>query len=385
MNGNTSANRRPVRVALAGLGKMGLSHLAILNMQPKLQLVAVCDSATYVLDIISKYGGITGYTDYRTMLDREKPDAVVIATPSALHEEMVGEALRRDIHVFCEKPFCLNVKAGAELVSEAARRGLVNQVGYHNRFVSTFEETRKLISAGVIGEVYHATAECYGPVVLKPKGSTWRANKNAGGGCLYDYACHGIDLIHFMIGQPESVSGSTLGKIFSADAEDEVYANLRYPDGKTAQISANWSDDSYRKMHTTISLWGTKGKIIAGRQEINLFIKEGVSAPAGYHPGWTVIYTTAITSPVTYYLRGEEYSAQIDHFADCITEPGLPNRSDFKSAYATDVVANWIRQDADRVGTSGEEQGQRLEKLSTLQAFKRSFGSIGAVSRATSR
>ncbi|MGZ4974240.1 MAG: Gfo/Idh/MocA family protein [Limisphaerales bacterium] len=382
MDINNSANRRPVRVALAGLGKMGLSHLAILNMQPKLQLVGVCDSATYMLDIISKYGGIVGYTDYRTMLERAEPEAVVIATPSALHEQMVAEALRRNIHVFCEKPFCLDVKAGAELVLEAERRGLVNQVGYHNRFVGTFEEARKLISAGVIGEVYHATAECYGPVVLKPKGSTWRANKSAGGGCLYDYACHGIDLIHFMIGQPDSVSGSTLGKIFSTDAEDEVYANLRYPDGKTAQISANWSDDSYRKMHTTISLWGTKGKIIAGRQEISLFIKERV---AGYQPGWTKIYTTSITSPVGYYLRGEEYSAQIDHFADCITEPGLLNKSDFRSAHATDVVADWIRQDAELTEDRSRPQSQHVNRTGTLQAFKRSFSSLGAGSRVASR
>jgi scyllo-inositol 2-dehydrogenase (NADP+) len=257
-------NRPKIKVALAGLGKMGLSHQAILNMHPELKLVAVCDPAAYLLGIIEKYTGMPGFTDYVKMLDEAMPDAVVIATPSSLHENMVAEALRRNIHVFCEKPFCLDVEAGAELVQEAQRRQLVNQVGYHNRFLGTFEKAKMLVDRGEIGEIYHASVECYGPVVLRPKINTWRATKRAGGGCLYDYACHGIDLIHFLIGQPASVCGSTLRSVFSSDTEDEVYANFLYDDGKTAHVSANWSDDSFRKMSTTISLWGTKGKLLEG-------------------------------------------------------------------------------------------------------------------------
>jgi scyllo-inositol 2-dehydrogenase (NADP+) len=385
MHTNTDSKRPRIKVALAGLGKMGLSHQAILNMHPNLELVSVCDSAGYLLSLIKKYTGTPGYTDYETMLDREKPDAVVIATPSSLHEHMVREALRRDIHVFCEKPFCLNIEEGARLVEEAERRNLVNQVGYHNRFLATFEEAKNLISNGVIGDVHHVSAECYGPVVLNSKASTWRASKRAGGGCLYDYACHGIDLIQFFIGQPASVRGSTLRSVFSTDAEDEVYANFLYPDGKTARVSANWSDDSFRKMATTITAWGTKGKLVVGRQEINLYLRPQKDLPANLHEGWTTIYTTAITKPVWYYLRGEEYSAQIDHFVQCIQDRTLQNKSHFRSAYATDVVADWIRSDASDSAAQVTQTINDVQTRAAPRGFKKTLSSVGAGFRAFSR
>jgi predicted dehydrogenase len=385
MHINTTENRRTIRVALAGLGKMGLSHQAIINMHPDLELVAVCDSAGYLLDVIKKYTGIPGHSDFRLMLEREKPDAVVIATPSSLHEQMVAEALQRDIHVFCEKPFCLNVEEGEKLVLEAERRQLVNQVGYHNRFLGTFEAARDMVSRGVIGEVYHASAECYGPVVLRPKVMTWRASQRAGGGCLYDYACHGLDLINFMMGQPASVCGSTLRSVFSSETEDEVYANLHYPDGKTARISANWSDDSFRKMSTTICLWGTKGKLIAGRQEINLYLRPDKNIPDGLHAGWTTTYTTSLTQPVWYYLRGEEYSAQIDHFAQCIKQRTLKNKSDFRSALATDTVADWIRKDAADPHSQERFHSQSPGGRAPLRGLRKTLNSFGAGIRAFSR
>lgn len=385
MHINNADKGRAIRVALAGLGKMGLSHQAILNMHPGLELVAVCDSASYVLDVIKKYTGIPGYTDYGVMLDREKPEAVVIATPSSLHEQMVGEAIRRNMHVFCEKPFCLNVGEGEKLVLEAERRQLVNQVGYHNRFLGTFDAARELVSSGALGEVYHASAECYGPVVLRPKATTWRSSQRAGGGCLYDYACHGLDLINFMIGQPASVCGSTLRSVFSSETEDEVYANLHYSDGKTAQISANWSDDSFRKMSTTISLWGTKGKLIAGRQELNLYLRPHKDIPNGMHAGWTTLYTTALTQPVWYYLRGEEYSAQIDHFVRCINQRTLQNKSSFRSALATDTVADWIRKDAANPHNHDRSHADSAGARVPVTGLKKTLASLGAGFRVFSR
>ena len=58
------------------------------------------------------------------------------------------------------------------------------------------------------------------------------------------------------------MGGTVLGQVFSADTEDEVYSTLFYPRGVTAQLSVNWSDESYRKMTTKVTLWGTKGRIV---------------------------------------------------------------------------------------------------------------------------
>ena len=92
---------------------------------------------------------------------------------------MVRAALTRGIHVFCEKPLFLDTRDGAELTALAAQRGLVTQVGYHNRFVGTFAEAKRLLEIGAIGTVTNALAEAYGPVVTKPSKGGWRDQRAA--------------------------------------------------------------------------------------------------------------------------------------------------------------------------------------------------------------
>ena len=201
-----------VNVGLIGLGKMGLSHLAIVNTHPAAKLIGVCDTASYLCSVLHKYTGIEVFSDYRQLLDQKSLDAVIIATPSRFHSEIVREALRRNLHVFCEKPFCLDAAEGLELAELADRKGVVNQVGYHYRFVGSFNEAKRLLDAQALGRLHHVRVEAYGPVVLRPKGATWRTKGSEGGGCLYDYACHAIDIVNYLVGTPNAVSGTVLNR-----------------------------------------------------------------------------------------------------------------------------------------------------------------------------
>jgi scyllo-inositol 2-dehydrogenase (NADP+) len=335
-----------IRAALIGLGKMGISHQAIVNAHPDIDLVAICDPADYVRDVLQKFTGVRGFSDYRKMLTDEKLDAVFIATPSRFHAEMVGAALDHGLHVFCEKPFCLDVSEGKRLAEKARAKGLVNQVGYHYRFVGSFIEVKRLIDAGALGKLHHIRAEAYGPVVLRPKGSTWRGKRSEGGGCLYDYASHALDLINYLVGSPAEVGGTVLNQIFSRDVEDEVYSTLYFKDGMTGQLCANWSDDSFRKMSMIISVWGSNGRVTANRQEMQTFLRSAQNAPEGYTDGWNVRYTTELTDEVLFYLRGEEYSAQIDHFVEAVKLNLGNTRSTFATAVETDMVADALFRDA---------------------------------------
>ena len=335
-----------LRVAVIGLGKMGVSHLAIINAHPDVKVVAVCDSLGYALDILNKYTGISTYSDFDKLLAQVELDAVVIATPSRFHAPMVTAALNKGLHVFCEKPFCLDPDDADRLAALAEEKGLVNQVGYHYRFVGAFQEMHRLLAAGAVGKVSHVLAEAYGPVVLKPKGSTWRTQSSEGGGCLYDYAAHPLNLLNWFFGQPIAVSGSVLGRIFSRDTDDEVYSTLHFDKGVTAQLSVNWSDDSHRKMSTKLSIWGEKGRIIADRQECQVYLRDASSAPPGFQVGWNLRYTTSLTDPVWFYIRGEEYSAQIDHFVRSINDTSTARSNSFAQAAMTDRAIARIVEDA---------------------------------------
>jgi predicted dehydrogenase len=250
--------------------------------------------------------------------------------------------------VFCEKPFCLNPDESQRLADIAEQRGLVNQVGYHNRFVGAFQEMKRLLDAGAIGRVTHILAEAYGPVVLRPKGSTWRSRRTEGGGCLYDYAAHPINLLNWCFGSCTGVSGSVVNKIFSRDSDDEVYSTLFFPQRITAQLSVNWSDESQRKMTTKVSVWGEGGKLYADRQECQAYLRDTGAAPQGYREGWNVRDTTELTDEVWFYVRGEEYSGQIDHFVRAVGDRSGETSSSFRSAAETDEALAMILTDAAR-------------------------------------
>jgi scyllo-inositol 2-dehydrogenase (NADP+) len=250
------------------------------------------------------------------------------------------------LHVFCEKPFCLSAEDGLALAEMAEKKGRANQVGYHYRFVGTFHELKHLLDAGALGTLHHIHAEAFGPVVLRPKGRTWRTSKSEGGGCLHDYASHAIDLMNYLVGPPQAVGGTVMNRLFSGDVEDEVYSNLFYSNGLSGQISANWSDESQRKMSTKVSVWGTNGKIVADRQEMQIYFRD--RAPDGFNKGWNSRFTTDLTETVWFYLRGEEYSAQVSHFVDAIKAGRTDTRSTFRSAVDTDLVLTAMAKDADR-------------------------------------
>lgn len=337
-----------IRVGVVGLGKMGLSHFAMVNAHPRVETIA-CDGAGFMVDVLSRNIPNPIYRDYDAMLDKERLDAVVIATPSRLHAPMTKAALERGLHVFCEKPFCLDWKDSEELAQMAAERNLVTQVGYHYRYVGAFREMKRILDTGALGRITHVLAEAYGPVVLRPKRGTWRTQKSEGGGCLYDYAAHPLNLLNWFFGAPARVTGSVLTPIFSDGIDDQVTATLGWNEGPTAQLSVNWSDESHRKMSTKITMIGTNGRIYADRQECQTFLRVSDPALPEYQAGWNLRYTTDLTDEVWFYLRGEEYSAQLADFITAVVEGrSKAVENDFASAAETDRTMAMVIENAEK-------------------------------------
>ena len=140
-----------IRAALIGLGKMGISHAAIAGAHPDIEIVGVCDTSRFLLNAFKKYTTTETFSDYQELIDKKHPDAVFIATPTKSHFPIVKYALENNIHVFCEKPFCLHINEGEELVALAKSKNLVNQVGYHYQFIGTFRELKRLLIANGTG------------------------------------------------------------------------------------------------------------------------------------------------------------------------------------------------------------------------------------------
>jgi predicted dehydrogenase len=321
---------------------MGLSHYAIANALPDADVVALCDTSRYVLSVLRKYAGVETYTSYEEMIDQARLDCVIIATPTAMHFECAKYALEKNVHVFVEKPLTLSPEASRALSELAIARGRVNQVGFHNRFIGTFQEAQRLVRAGALGSVTNIRGDAFGQVVVKEPSSTWRSKKAEGGGCLHDYACHVVDLMNSLVGPPTHVAGARMQSIFSKDVADSVSAVFAYGQ-MSGVLETNWSDETVRKMTTTITAYGTKGKLVVDRQELKLYLRADCAFEA-YQEGWNSRYITDLQKPVSFYLRGEEYSAQLEAFFQAIRSGNLAHENSFASAYETDRVLSLITE-----------------------------------------
>lgn len=335
-----------INIAIVGIGRMGITHYSIINSHPNVQIKAVVDTSSLVLSLLEKYiSGIHTYTDHNELFANENLDAVIICTPPTLHYQIAMKAAEKGIHVFSEKPFTTKQKQAKELSNLFVKKGLVNQVGYVNRFNDIFIAVKQYIDNGIIGDIISFKSEMYSRTITKSEeGKTWRDSRENGGGAVFEVASHAIDLVNFLIGKPDKVTGSCMTSIFSKNVEDAVNATFLYKNGVSGTLNVNWSDESYRKPTNKIELFGSQGKIFADQHGIKIFIKK-ISPHNNFRIGWNIIYITDVFKSVPFYVRGNEFTAQIYHFVDCIINRDKKNNYTFSDATDTLEIIEAIFND----------------------------------------
>jgi predicted dehydrogenase len=300
-----------------------------------------------MLKILSKYVDVKTYTDHTKMLDDSNLDCVLISTPGDSHGEIIRACLKRGLHVFVEKPFTMTASEGQDVIADLQGKSLVNQVGYVNRFNEVFIEVKQLIISGVIGDIVNFSSEMYGATVLKDSRSSWRGRKKTGGGCMYEFASHSIDLVVYLLGRPDGVAGSVLQSIYSSEVEDLVSSTFIYNKGFSGTVMANWSDETFRKPANIVKIMGTGGKIIADKHAYKLYLK-APDPNNGFDQGWNTRYITDFAKSVRFYVRGNEFTRQLDYFIDCIEGKVIGNVASFAEGLKTDSLMEEIPKDAAR-------------------------------------
>jgi predicted dehydrogenase len=304
-----------------------------------------------MLNNLIKYIDIAIFDNYIDMYKKMDLDFVIIATPTALHSGAVKSGVQNNINIFVEKPFTLTVDEGREILDMLNGKRLVNQVGYVNRFNEIFSRVKNHLQGGLIGDVVSFKMEIYGPTVLKDSKTSWRSKKVEGGGCLHDLASHGIDLINYLIGPPTRVSGSVLQPIHSANVEDAAYSTFLYPNNCIGNLIVNWSDPSFRKPSYRIDILGRKGKIIANLHGYKIYFKDNPPSRE-FGRGWNTRYITDFASSVRFYVRGNEFTRQLDYFIDCILKESPGDMCSFSDGLKTDEIIESITRDSAERGTS---------------------------------
>lgn len=305
------------KIGLIGIGKMGLSHLAIARKTPGIEVVAICDVSAPLMYFLGKNTKIETFKNYKKMVSKCALDGVMICVPNSMHYEVAKHCIEEGVHVFIEKPLTLSSKDSKELCEFAFKNNIKGQVGYVNRFNPVFRRVKELIDTGVIGEVVSYLNKMTGGVILKANSKGWRNDYSKGGGCLFDYGPHCFDLSCFFFGSDIRVEAASLTSIFSTKVDDIVSATFKHSEKIVGFNYINWSDSSVRKASNSIEIIGTKGKILANKQEISIYCDEALK-DKNLLQGWNQLYVTDENTDVPYYLRGEDFSNQLIEFSALI-------------------------------------------------------------------
>ena len=217
-----------MRIGLIGAGQFGRRHLQTIRDEPQCQLAAVADPA---------WQGEKRYADYEEMLERAKPDGVIIATPNALHVPAGLACVRRGIPILVEKPIADSVAASKELVGAAERARVPLLVGHHRRHNPILEKAREIVQGGGIGRL---TAVAALWLLQKPADYfdvAWR--REQGGGPLLINAIHNIDDLRFVCGEIEEVRGFMSNATRGFPVEDTAAIALRFANGALGTLTVS--------------------------------------------------------------------------------------------------------------------------------------------------
>ena len=327
------------------MGRMGITHYSIINGHPDIVIESVADPSGLIMTMMNKYLPIKTFKDYNELFSESPPEAVLVCTPPDLHFPIIQKAAEKGIHVFVEKPFTTKLDEASELADIYSGNRLVNQVGYVNRFNDIFGKVKEFIDNDVIGKIIRFKSEMFSCTISKSDESAgWRASRISGGGAVFEMASHAIDLVNFLIGKPDKVTGSSLNKIYSKNVEDAVSSTFLYKSGITGTIYINWSDTSYRKPTNKIEIFGDKGKIFADQHSLKVFLNKP-DEKFKLRQGWNTLYITDVFKPVPFYVRGNEFTSQLWHFVDCIQGKVKRNNCSFADGVNTLEVIEKIFSD----------------------------------------
>ena len=239
-----------VRLGIIGIGNMGSNHCrCILDGEvPDMVLTAVADlkenRRKWAKECLA--GDIRVFENAEELLDSGLVDAVLVATPHYDHPGIVTEAMKRGIHVMCEKPAGVYTKQVREMNEEAEKHDVVFGMMFNQRTNHIYRKMRELVISGSYGQIKRVNwivTDWYRSQAYYDSGD-WRATWDGeGGGVLLNQCPHNMDLLQWICGMPSRVRAFCHeGKWHDIEVEDDVTAYLEYPNGATGVFVTSTGD-----------------------------------------------------------------------------------------------------------------------------------------------
>lgn len=252
-----------LKVGIIGCGLIGNKRALVIKNDPTSVLRAASDiTVINAAGLLQQFGAGAGgraCQDWRGMLNEEKLDAVIVATPNKYLKKISLWALQRGINVLCEKPLGRNPWESERLVKAARENGVILKTGFNHRHHPAIFKAHDLVGKGDIGKVYYARC-IYGHGGRPGYEKEWRASKDiCGGGELLDQGVHVVDLFRWFLGDFEEAVGYTRTCYWPMEVEDNAFAIFRTSGGQTAMMHTSWTQ---WKNRFTFEIFGEAGYLI---------------------------------------------------------------------------------------------------------------------------
>ena len=252
-----------IRIGLIGTGRIGQVHAESIAASNQFDLTYIAD--TYIAGaerISAQYGGeVTD--DPETLLTSDKVDAVLIASPTPTHVNLIRRGIELGLHVLCEKPIDLDIQRVDELRHAAANAKTKIALGFNRRFDPNFSAVKRRVAAGEIGALEQLI------IISRDPAPAPRDYIAVSGGIFRDMTIHDFDMARFLLGEEITEVVATAAvlvdkAIGEAGDFDSVQVMLKTATGKQAMISnsrrATYGYDQRIEVH------GSKGMVKTSMQ-----------------------------------------------------------------------------------------------------------------------
>ncbi len=303
-----------VNAAVIGTGNMGRNHARVYFELDGVTLVAIADINEEGKNIAKEFGS-NFYKDYGQMLEKEAIDAISIAVPTALHEKVALDCIKKGKHVLIEKPISNTIESAETIIKEAKERGVVLTVGHVERFNPAVFRLKEIIKQGKLGEITSIIARRVGIFPSRIKDAN----------VFLDLAVHDIDIFNYLLESVPNSVYSTAGRVIGS-REDHAIILLSYNSNKTGNkttcfVQVNWiTPVKIRNLAVT----GTRGYAELDYISQNLVLYESIYEKDYDSFGDFVIKFGTPEKSIEKIKKAEPLKIELSHFIDCVTGKKSP-------------------------------------------------------------
>ncbi len=328
-----------LKAAVIGAGAMGRNHARVYAELERVRLVAVADVNPQALQAVGRRFGVRSYTDYREMLDVEKPDLVSVAVPTALHRTVALEVIARGINLLVEKPIAATSAQAREVITAATRARVKLAVGHVERFNPAVIELKRRLAAGDLGQVFAAHSRRLSPF----------PGRITDVGVVLDLATHELDLLCYLLEARVVSVYAELDRRIHPSHEDMLLGLLRFDNGVLGVLDISWLSPVKRR---ELFLTGARGMYQVNYLTQDLYFYEnGLQARPDRDP-WDALSNLRGVAEGNVLRLALEYKeplrAELEAFARAVetdTEPPVGWREGYQALRLAELLLEAGRSD----------------------------------------